>query len=202
VLLYACSSNAGKLAEFALAAEKAGVGGIEIRSLPDLAAIDPPEENGATFEENAALKALYYSKFTSEAVFADDSGLEVDALGGEPGVFSARYAGAEATDAENIELLLRKLRTRLSRHARFVCVVALALAGELITHAVGTVEGEILAEPRGENGFGYDPVFFYPPLDRSFGQLLPAEKLSVSHRGMALRSFFAKLPDLTLPGAG
>jgi XTP/dITP diphosphohydrolase len=193
MLLYACSSNKGKLAEFALAADEAGMSGIEILPLPELRSIDPPEETGATFEENAALKALYYSQFTAEPVFADDSGLEVDALGGEPGIYSARYAGADATDSSNIDLLLRNLRTSLNRHARFVCAIAVAQGGTLRTTATGMVEGEILDEPRGQNGFGYDPVFFYPPLQASFGQIPPATKFSVSHRGNALRAFFAKV---------
>lgn len=193
MLLYACSSNKGKLAEFALAAEKAGVSGIEILPLPELQSIEPPEETGVTFEENAVLKALYYSRFTPEIVFADDSGLEVDALGGEPGVYSARYAGADASDRSNIELLLRNLRTSMNRHARFVCAIAVAQGGKLRITAGGAVEGEILEESRGQNGFGYDPVFFYPPLDASFGQLSPETKFSVSHRGTALRSFFAKI---------
>jgi XTP/dITP diphosphohydrolase len=196
VLLYACSSNRGKLAEFALAAEKGGVSGIEMRPLPELRAIDPPEETGATFEENAALKALYYSRFTAELVFADDSGLEVDALGGEPGIFSARYAGAGASDHSNIALLLQRLRTSLNRHARFVCAIAVAQRGKLLMTAGGTVEGEILEEPRGENGFGYDPVFFYPPLNASFGELPPETKFSVSHRGNALRSFFERFNEM------
>jgi XTP/dITP diphosphohydrolase len=193
MLLYACSSNKGKLAEFALATDEAGMSGIKILPLPELRSIDPPEETGATFEENAALKALYYSKFTAEPVFADDSGLEVDALGGEPGIYSARYAGANATDSSNIELLLRNLGTSLNRHARFVCAIAVAQEGKLRTTATGTVEGEILDEPRGQNGFGYDPVFFYPPLRASFGQIPPETKFSVSHRGNALRAFFAKI---------
>jgi XTP/dITP diphosphohydrolase len=193
VLLYACSSNPGKLAEFALAAQIAGLDGIQIRPLPDLESIDPPGENGETFEENAATKALFYSGFTQEIVFADDSGLEVDALGGEPGVRSARYAGDDATDVKNNELLLRNLKSVLNRHARFVCAIAVARAGKLLITAGGTVEGEILEEPRGENGFGYDPLFFYPPLERSFGELPPEMKFSVSHRGNAVRSFIAKL---------
>lgn len=195
MLLYACSTNRGKLAEFELSARMAGQSNFEIRPLPDLRTIEPPEETGATFEENALLKALYYSRFTPELVFADDSGLEVDALGGEPGVFSARYAGPGATDSANIQLLLRNLHPALNRHARFVCSLALAQAGKLLLTAGGTAEGEILEEPCGENGFGYDPVFFYPPLNQSFAQLTPETKFSVSHRGNALRTFFAKLND-------
>jgi XTP/dITP diphosphohydrolase len=153
--------------------------------------IRPPEETGRTFEENATLKAVYYSHFTPEIVLADDSGLEVDVLGGAPGVRSARYSGPNATDEDNNNLLLHNLGSTTARSARFVCVVALARAGEILRTARGTVEGEILRTPRGANGFGYDPLFFYPPLNRSFAELTPDEKLSISHRGKALRTLFA-----------
>lgn len=196
MLLYACSTNPGKIAEFELAARLSRHDGIEIQSLPDLSAIAAPEETGATFEENAVLKALYYSRFTREHVFADDSGLEVDALGGEPGVYSARYAGTGATDSANNELLLRRLHAQLNRGARFVCVLALAREGKLLLTAAGSVEGEILEAPRGAGGFGYDPLFFYPPLNQSFAELAPETKFSVSHRGHALRNFFARLRHL------
>jgi XTP/dITP diphosphohydrolase len=193
MLLYACSTNPGKIAEFELAARLSGCSGIAIRALPNLRAIEPPEETGATFEENAALKAQYYSRFTSERVFADDSGLEVDALGGEPGIFSARYSGPGATDNSNNDLLLHKLQTAADRRARFVCALALAEHGQVLLTVRGTVDGEILHTPRGKNGFGYDPLFFYPPLNQSFAELAPEEKFAVSHRGHALRSFFAQL---------
>jgi XTP/dITP diphosphohydrolase len=193
MLLYACSTNPGKIAEFELCARLSGHSRIEIRAFPDLRAIEPPEETGATFEENAVLKALYYSRFSQEHVFADDSGLQVDALGGEPGVFSARYSGPGATAASNNELLLRKLGPELNRHAQFVCVLALARRGELLFSARGTVEGEILNAPDGSGGFGYDPLFFYPPLKQSFAEIGPEAKFAVSHRGNAFRSFLAKL---------
>lgn len=195
MLLYACSTNRGKLAEFELAAKSFGRRKFDLRNLPGIEKIKPPDETGVTFAENAALKAVYYSNCTPELVLADDSGLEVDALGGEPGVFSARYAGFSATDAANIQLLLQNLRATLNRHARFVCTIAAAQCGKLLLTASGSVEGEILDQPRGENGFGYDPVFFYPPFDRSFAQLTPETKFSVSHRGNALRSFFSKLNE-------
>lgn len=195
MLLFACSSNRGKLAEFESAARLAGRDTIDIRTLPGLSDIEPPEETGVTFEENAILKAVYYSRFTPEFVFADDSGLEVDALGGEPGVYSARYSGPAATDRTNIELLLKRLDGAPNRAARFVCVLALARAGEPIFTVAGSAQGEILTDPRGENGFGYDPVFLYPPLDRSFAELAPDAKFSVSHRGKALRNFFEKLKE-------
>lgn len=182
--LYACSTNPGKLREFALAAGPE----VEIRPLPGIEAIRAPEESGKTFEENAVLKAVYYSRFAEEPVFADDSGLEVDALGGAPGVYSARFAGERAGQAENNNLLLQRLNGRADRRARFVTALALAQAGKLVGTSVGTVEGEILGAPRGENGFGYDPLFLYPPLGRSFAELTGAEKLEVSARGKALRT--------------
>jgi XTP/dITP diphosphohydrolase len=187
--IYICSSNPGKLREILLAA---GETNFEIAPLPDLKSITPPEETGSTFEENASLKAIYYSRFTPEIVLADDSGLEVDALHGAPGVLSVRYSGPDVTDEENNDILLRNLGNTIARSARFVCVAALARAGKILTTARGTVEGEILRSPRGTNGFGYDPLFFYPPLDRSFAELTPDEKLIVSHRGKALRNLFEK----------
>lgn len=193
MLLYACSSNHGKLKEFTFAADKSGVEELQILPLPELKVVEPPDETGATFGDNASLKALYYSQFTPELVFADDSGLEVEALGNEPGVYSARYAGPSANDADNIELLLRRLKGNPNRRARFVCVIALAKAGKLLTMTDGAVQGEILDAPRGTNGFGYDPVFLYPPLQKSFGEIDAPTKLSVSHRGNALRKFFAAL---------
>jgi XTP/dITP diphosphohydrolase len=188
--IYVCSSNPGKLREILLAAEGSE---FDIQPLPDLQSIAPPEETGSTFEENASQKAIYYSRFTSEIVLADDSGLEVDALYGAPGVFSARYSGPDAADEDNNNMLLRNLGHTTARSARFVCVVALARAGNVLTIARGSVEGEILRAPQGTYGFGYDPLFFYPPLHRSFAELTAEEKLFVSHRGKALRALFEKL---------
>ncbi|MBV9035950.1 MAG: RdgB/HAM1 family non-canonical purine NTP pyrophosphatase [Acidobacteriaceae bacterium] len=187
--IYICSSNRGKLREILLAADGTN---FEIAPLPNLKNITPPEETGATFEENASLKALYYSRFTPEIVLADDSGLEVDALDGAPGVWSARYSGPDATDETNNSALLRNLGSTAERSARFVCVVALARTGEVLQTARGAVEGKILPALQGTNGFGYDPLFFYPPLNRSFAELTPDEKLVVSHRGKALRALFEK----------
>lgn len=194
--IYACSSNPGKLAEFQLAARESGVIGVQIEPLPCLRAVPPAEESGSTFEENASKKARYYSAFTPELVLADDSGLEVPALNGQPGIYSARYAGPNATDAVNNELLLSKLQHTSDRNAQFVCVIALARAGYLLTTARGIVRGELLTAPRGHNGFGYDPLFFYPPLNRCFAELTPEEKFAVSHRGRALRSLFHRLNSI------
>ena len=188
MLLYACSSNAGKLAEFALAAQQASKDKFQIAPLPELKQIAPPEETGQTFEENAVLKALYYSGFSQELVFADDSGLAVDALDGAPGVLSARFAGLAASDEENNALLLKSMAGRQSRGAQFITAIALARAGTLLTVAHGRVTGEILPEGRGTGGFGYDPLFFYPPLNRSFGELSDPEKFAVSARGNATRN--------------
>ena len=188
--IYICSSNPGKLREIVLAAEGSG---FDIQPLPALQNLAPPEETGSTFEENASQKAIYYSHFTSEIVLADDSGLEVDSLYGAPGVLSARYSGPDATDEDNNNMLLRNLGHTTARSARFICVVALARDRKVLVTARGSVEGEILRAPQGSHGFGYDPLFFYPPLHRSFAELTADEKLAVSHRGKALRALFAKM---------
>jgi XTP/dITP diphosphohydrolase len=193
MMIYACSSNRAKLEELVLAGRELGLTDLTIEPLPGLLHIPPPDENGTSFDENARTKAEYYSGFAEQAVLADDSGLEVAALLGAPGIHSARYAGPNATDAENNGLLLRHLGDQDNRAARFVCVVALARAGRVCTTARGTVEGEILSRPRGDRGFGYDPLFFYPTLGRTFAQLTREEKFAVSHRGRALRSLFTYL---------
>lgn len=190
MIVYACSSNPGKLKEIVLAARESGPPGVSVEVLPGLKSIPLPEEDGNTFEENACAKALYYSQFTSETVLADDSGLEVDWLHGAPGVYSARYAGPDATDEANNELLIRNLRDATNRTGRFVCVVALARQGRLLHSARASVDGVILAAARGIGGFGYDPLFFYLPFNCTFAELTPEEKLSVSHRGKALRLMF------------
>jgi XTP/dITP diphosphohydrolase len=202
MILYACSSNAGKLTEFVLAAKQAGPhegqAQFQIAPLPGLKRIVPPEETGQTFAENAVLKALYYSSFSEELVFADDSGLAVEALDGAPGVFSARFAGPDASDEENNALLLNCMAGRDARRARFVTAIALGQAGKLLTIAHGDVTGEILHEARGTGGFGYDPLFFYPPLKRSFGELSDPEKFAVSARGNATRNMLAWLLGSTV----
>lgn len=186
-ILYVCSTNPGKIREFTLAAREIASPEIFVEPLPGLREIFSPEENGSSFEENASIKAAYYSRFTNELVFADDSGLEVDALGGEPGIYSARFAGPAATDIDNNELLLRRLEGDSNRRARFVCALAAAERGQVLHTTNDTVEGEILSAPRGESGFGYDPLFFYPPLHRSLAEISQDEKSKVSHRGKAMR---------------
>ena len=184
--VYCATGNPGKLREFRLAGELLGIDIEQVAGLKEIAA---PEENGATFEENAALKAAYYSRFAPGLLFADDSGLAVDALDGEPGVFSARYAGVSGAGADeaNNRLLLERLGDNPRRTARFVCVIALAHGGETQHTFRGEVEGEILYEPRGPGGFGYDPLFYYPPFGCSFGEVDGPRKFEVSHRGKALR---------------
>jgi XTP/dITP diphosphohydrolase len=191
--IYAATSNPGKLRELLLACSEAGVAGIDIRPLPGLSDLPAPFENGSSFEENARLKALYYSQHCEQPVLADDSGLEVDALGGAPGVRSARYAREAATDEENNALLLEELKGISQRSARFVSVVALAQRGRVLSVARGTVEGEILEARRGIEGFGYDPLFFYPAFGCAFGEVPPDRKFRVSHRGNALRLLFSSL---------
>jgi XTP/dITP diphosphohydrolase len=183
--LYCATSNPGKLAEFQAAAPP------ELDLLP-ADAVDCPE-TGASFEGNAVQKALCYAEALQDLVFADDSGLEVDALGGEPGLRSARFAGPGATDEQNRALLLERLR--LLRRAggplpaaRFVCVIALAQPGDVLATFQGSAEGVILEAPRGRGGFGYDPLFLFPPLGRTFAELDPAEKFARSHRGRAFRA--------------
>lgn len=188
--IYCATGNPGKLREFHLAGELLG---IDVEPLAGLKSIPAPEENGATFEENARIKAAYYSRFAPGPLFADDSGLEADTLGGAPGIYSARFAGPDASDDANNQLLIERMRGVRDRSARFVCVIALVHGGRLVETFRGAVEGQILEEPRGPNGFGYDPLFYYPPFGCSFGEVAPERKLTVSHRGAALRALFRHL---------
>ena len=184
--LYCATTNAGKLREFRLAVERFGKGRLDVDPLAGLAGIPPCEETGATFEENAAQKAVYYSLHAPGPLFADDSGLEVRALGGAPGVISARFAGEGANDEANNRLLLKKLVGVEDRAAQFVCVIALAERGRLIRTFRGIVEGRIIDEARGPNGFGYDPLFFHEPFGCTFAEASAEQKLLVSHRAKAL----------------
>ena len=191
-MVYCATGNPGKLREFRLAAHQFA---IDIQELPGLAELPPCEETGRTFRDNAVLKAKYYGGHTAGLLFADDSGLEVDALDGAPGVISARYAGPGATDELNNALLIGNMRGRENRRARFVCVIALAGRGKLLRTFRGEVEGELLDAPRGTGGFGYDPLFYYPPYGRAFGEVSAEEKMAVSHRGKALTALFRYLSD-------
>ena len=161
---------------------------------PDVAA---PEETGPTFEENARQKAIYYASATGGMVVAEDSGLEIDALGGAPGVESARFGGVELTYPQKFALIDERLRAsgRPDRTARFVCALALATDTSVLFETRGVVEGEIVLPPRGTGGFGYDPIFLYPPYGRTLAEVSPAEKAAVSHRGKAfsaLRAFLER----------
>jgi XTP/dITP diphosphohydrolase len=188
--IWCASGNPGKLREFRLAGQLLNV---DVEPLPGLKSIIAPEETGGTFEDNACLKAAYYSRSAPGLLFADDSGLAVDALSGEPGVYSARYAGEHATDADNNRLVLERLGGNPNRTARFICVIALAKDGEIVKTFRGEVEGQMLHEARGPGGFGYDPLFFYPPFGCSFGEVDDEKKFSVSHRGNAVRAMLEYL---------
>jgi XTP/dITP diphosphohydrolase len=190
------TSNAGKLRDFAGAALQHGV---EIAGIPGFSSLPSVVEDGLTFEANARKKAEEYSRYASgEIVVADDSGLEVDALDGAPGVHSARYAADQPDKAEantddnaNNARLLRELRnvSPARRTGRFVCVLAAARDGRTLATFRGTTEGVILDSPRGTNGFGYDPLFYFPQIAKTFAELSPEEKSNYSHRGAAFRDF-------------
>jgi XTP/dITP diphosphohydrolase len=186
------TSNSGKLHDFAGAAKAHG---ISIASLPNFSDLPGVIEDGDTFEANARKKAEHYSRFAAgELVLADDSGLEVNALGGAPGVISARYAaenGENSSDAVNNAKLLRELSqvAGTKRLARFVCVIAAACDGITRASFRGEAEGSILFEPKGTSGFGYDPLFLIPDLQKTFAELAPEEKAQVSHRGKAFKKF-------------
>jgi XTP/dITP diphosphohydrolase len=171
--------------------------GFAVKDLTTCPEIPQAIESGMTCEENAAIKALAVAKICRGLVVADDSGLEVDALDGAPGIFSARYAGENATDSQNVMKLLRELAFRNvdneQRTARFRCVIALARDAELLQTFEGSVEGSIVSEQRGHGGFGYDPIFVPAGLHQTFAELLPAEKNRLSHRARAAAQLAAFL---------
>ena len=200
VKIYFASSNPGKLAEFRALAESnvASVSSttFHVEMLPGLKSLSPFEENAPTFGENALGKALYYSQLREDGiVFADDSGLVVPALGGAPGVHSARYGGADATSSQRIVKLLGALagKPRQERTAYFCCVIAVIKQGLPIAVISNRADGEILEAPRGTGGFGYDPIFYLPELDKTFAELAPQEKNLYSHRGKAFRRLLSFL---------
>lgn len=170
----------------------------ELTLVPDFDALPAFEEGASTFAENAAGKALHYSRLWNGLVFADDSGLVVPALGGAPGVHSARCAGPHATNAQKIEKLLGEMRSKTGneRVAHFVCAIALAEHGSARAIVTDHVDGEILAAPRGSGGFGYDPVFYIPALGKTFAEISAEEKNQRSHRGKAFRRLLAALPSM------
>jgi XTP/dITP diphosphohydrolase len=197
------TSNAGKLRDFSGAA---AVHGIEIAGIPNFASLPTVVEDGSTFEENARKKAEEYSQYVpGEIVVADDSGLEIDALNGEPGVHSARYAApdlhgqqpheanANTDDEANNARVLRELRnvSPERRTGRFVCLLAAARDGKTLATFRGKAEGIILDAPRGTNGFGYDPLFYFPSIKKTFAELSAEEKSHYSHRGAAFRAFLS-----------
>jgi XTP/dITP diphosphohydrolase len=192
--IFVASSNPGKLADFAAAANAHT---IEVLPLSHIRDISAPDETGDTFEENAKLKAEYYSRYVpGEILIADDSGLTVAALGGEPGVRSARYAedaGIKTDDPDeaNNQLLLKRSEPipDSQRQCAFVCSIAAARDGRTLETFTADAKGMLLRAPRGSNGFGYDPLFYFPNLNKSFAQLSREEKLQVSHRGAAFRKF-------------
>ena len=193
--LFLASSNPGKLREYL---ELARGSGVAIELLPRFGEFPFFEESAPTFAENSAGKALHYCRFTDEAVLADDSGLVVPALGGAPGVFSARYAGPGASDADRVRKLLREMRdkTGAERRARFVCVTAVAQAGRAIAVVSDLAHGVITEEPRGTGGFGYDPIFLFEELGRTYAELTAKQKNVYSHRGKSFR----KLLYVIAPG--
>jgi len=190
------TSNPGKLRDFAGAASSYG---IEVAPVPRFSSLPCAVEDGSTFEANARKKAEHYSRYIpGEIVLADDSGLEVDALGGAPGVHSARYAADDPRKAEsntddeaNNARLIRELKSVPpdQRTGRFVCVIAAARDGETLAVFRGTAEGIILDRPRGSNGFGYDPLFYFPQIRKTFAELSAEQKAQFSHRGAAFRGF-------------
>ena len=191
--LLLASQNPGKLNEMRLLVE-----GLPFRVVGprELGLLEAPDETGTTFLENAAIKALAYARLSGRLTVADDSGLSVDALDGAPGLYSSRFGGEGASDRDRNLLLLEKLRGQPfeRRGARFTSAVAVARGAELLFQAQESVEGVIADDMRGENGFGYDPLFFYPPFGRTFGEVRREEKDRVSHRGKAfarLREFLA-----------
>jgi len=159
---------------------------VTIKSLNDFGPIPNVEEDGATFDENAFKKSSFTAKVLGFPALADDSGLEVEALGGAPGVHSARYAGPSATDQERMAKLLQEMEGKTDRAAAFMCVISIGVPSGVALTYEGRCEGLIAEAPAGENGFGYDPVFYYPPLKKTFAQLSAEEKNRISHRGTAL----------------
>ena len=192
--LLVATTNANKIREIRALLDGAGVDLVTLEAWPRIPA---PEETGSTFDENARQKALYYAAATGELTVAEDSGLEIDALGGAPGVESARFGGAALPYADKFALIYERLRAagRVDSSARFVCALALVRDGRVEFHTRGTVEGRIASAPSGTNGFGYDPIFLYPPYGCTLAQATAEQKAAVSHRGQAfreLRSYLQK----------
>jgi XTP/dITP diphosphohydrolase len=190
ILILLATTNRGKAREL-----RHGLGPAPVRvvALDDLGIRAEFPERGSTFSENARDKSLHFARLSGLPTLADDSGLEIEALGGSPGVYSARFSSPGATDARNIRKVLRALEgvPESERGARFVCSMALSWKGRVLKTTRGTVRGRIIFAPRGSFGFGYDPIFYYRPFGRTFGELTDEEKQSISHRGRALRLMIA-----------
>lgn len=192
--LVVATTNDGKLRE--IRELLAGLD-VDVRTLADYPPVRAPEESGVTFAENARQKALYYAGATGRMTVAEDSGLEIDALGGAPGVLSARFGGEDSTYPEKFALIYKGLADAgvTTSPARFVCALAVAHRGRIVFEARGTVEGSIAPEPRGEDGFGYDPIFFFPPFGCTLAEA-GDRKSRVSHRGNAFRELRRMLEDM------
>jgi len=184
------SSNPGKLREYRELANDAGV---ELDEMPNFREIEAFDESAPTFAENAAGKAIHYSRFSAATILADDSGLVVPALNGAPGVHSARYAGPNASDEDRIRKLLGEMagKTADQRRAKFICVTAIARQGRVLTIASDFAQGLLTEKPRGKDGFGYDPIFLFQELDRTYAELTRKEKNVYSHRGKAFRKMLS-----------
>jgi XTP/dITP diphosphohydrolase len=200
VRLLIATTNPNKVRE--ISALLGGMG-LELVTLAAFPAIDAPEETGRTFEENARIKALSYADATGELTVAEDSGLEIDALGGAPGVESARFGGVDTTYPQKFALIYERLRGRINSPARFVCALALARGGAMVDRGAGApgvifdtrgvIEGRVAPAPAGASGFGYDPIFFYPPYGCTLAEATSEQKSAVSHRGQAFRALRAFL---------
>lgn len=188
------TSNAGKLREYQRLAPNSGLSFV---LLPGFASLPPFDESAPTFAENSAGKALHYARFADGVVLAEDSGLVVPALNGAPGVKSARYAGENATDADRLRKLLLEMhrKTGAERKAHFVCVVTLALKDRVLAVVSDLVQGLIAEDPSGAGGFGYDPVFFVPELQKTFADASAEDKDRLSHRGKAFRKLLAAIDE-------
>ena len=185
--IIAATQNKGKIKEIS---EIFGSLGFEVISQKDAGIDIDVEETGTTFEENARLKAKAIYKLCKDTVIADDSGLSIDALDGAPGIYSARYAGDNATDQDKINKILTEMKNKTNRSAKFISSIVMILSDGREFSTRGEVEGIILEEPAGENGFGYDPIFFSTELQKSFGIATDTEKNSISHRARALRNMY------------
>jgi len=203
--LVVATTNRGKLKEIGPLLGGAAGSAVELLTLADFPPVEPPQETGKTFAENARLKALYYARHTGELTVAEDSGLEIDALGGAPGVESARFGGEHSTYPEKFALIYDALKARKAASfapraseakatARFVCALALVRNAKVLFETRGTVEGEIAMEPKGAGGFGYDPIFFYPPFGCTLAEA-GDKKSAVSHRGEAFRALRQYMAD-------